>query len=143
VIRVVAIVFLTVLLVVASVACVVLNENNRSLQSRLAAARAELMMTQRQLNDALANLRVATSDNRVLATAVRDATGTIGWRTRNAWDRLRAGMTPQQVETLLGSPPTRAPGIWYYPDTYGGRVYWVGADPDATVSRWEAPYNVR
>ena len=62
-----------------------------------------------------------------------------GWQNRRNWRSLEAGMSPEQVQSLLGEPVREIKGVrtfWYYPSLYGG---YVSFDDKGLLSGWKEP----
>ena len=73
-------------------------------------------------------------------TPARERRATRPWQTKQAWRRLRKGMTQAEVKSILGEPGKIDAGsvisFWYYPDILGGNVTFDGSE---RVEGWREP----
>ena len=62
-----------------------------------------------------------------------------GWQNKKNWRKLKAGMTREQVQSILGEPVKAIHGVrtlWYYPNIYCG---YVSFDENGVLAGWNEP----
>ena len=62
-----------------------------------------------------------------------------GWQNKKNWRKLKAGMTREQVQSILGEPVKAIHGVrtlCYYPSIYCG---YVSFDENGVLSGWNEP----
>jgi hypothetical protein len=104
---------------------------------------AKLVARYPEYRDEVADLlpRVQPSEQGRRATEKPSATVSpaAGWRNKEAWRRLKTGMTQAEVKSILGEPGRIDGGfisIWYYPDVLGGSVSF---DHRGQLMAWREP----
>ena len=65
--------------------------------------------------------------------------GEMAWQNKKNWRSLKAGMSEDQVKSILGEPVKVIKGVkilWYYPNIYGGNVSF---DEKGRLTGWNEP----
>jgi hypothetical protein len=105
----------------------------------LRAQENEVIRLERRVTDLEGRIRELEGLLEECARAEKKRRNEYGWQNKQNWRKLEAGMSREQVRTLLGEPTKVIKGVkilWYYPNIYGG---FVSFDLDGNLAGWNEP----